>query len=70
MDETTAQRIAATLDANRAAILESWSQAVRDTLRGRLTRSELERQLEDLYTSLRSALGAGVTTVDSASPPT
>ncbi len=65
MDETTGHRISATLETNRTAILDSWSQMVRDTLHGRLTRSELERQLDELYAGLRGALSGGATSIDS-----
>jgi rsbT co-antagonist protein RsbR len=65
MDAETSARLAAVMVARREAVLEKWADAVRETMRGRLTKSELTRQLEDIYDALASALGAGADTTDS-----
>jgi rsbT co-antagonist protein RsbR len=64
MDAPASKRLAATLAAHREAIVESWAEAVRETLRGRLTKVELGRQLDDLYSALQTALNDGATTAD------
>src|SRR5215471_4134171 len=64
MDAQAAKRLAALLETNQETILEDWATTVRDTLRGRLTRTELGRQLEDIYAAMRAALEAGATTMD------
>ncbi len=67
MDAPASKRLAKTLASHREAIVESWGEAVRDTLRGRLTKTELGRQLDDLYTALQAALDSGITSTDLAS---
>jgi rsbT co-antagonist protein RsbR len=64
MDTNAAKRLASVLANNRQAILESWTSTVRESLRGRLTKAELSRQLEQLYDVLQPALDAGATTID------
>ncbi|WP_027345092.1 STAS domain-containing protein [Hamadaea tsunoensis] len=59
METNTALRLAAVLADRQDAVVEAWSDAVRETLRGRLTRAELDRQLADLYTLLRTLLESG-----------
>jgi rsbT co-antagonist protein RsbR len=65
MDVETSARLAAVMVARRDTVLEKWSDGVRDTLRGRLTKTELTRQLEDIYDALAGAFGAAATTADS-----
>jgi rsbT co-antagonist protein RsbR len=67
MDVKATKRLAGIMAANREAILEHWSGAVRDSLRGRLTRSELGRQIDDVFAGLLTALGGGATTVEAGS---
>ena len=65
MDAETSARLAAVMVARRDAVLDKWTNAVRETLRGRLTKTELTRQLEDIYDALAGAFGAGAATADS-----
>jgi rsbT co-antagonist protein RsbR len=65
MDAETSARLAAVMVARREAVLEKWANAVRETMRGRLTKTELTRQLEDIYDALASAFGAGADAADS-----
>lgn len=65
MDTETSARLAAVMVARRDAVLEMWTETVRQTMRGRLTKTELSRQLEDVYDSLAGAFGAGVSTAES-----
>jgi rsbT co-antagonist protein RsbR len=65
MDAQTSERIATIMSTNRDAIVDRWSTDVRETLRGRLTKTELTRQLEEIYEALREALAKGATTADS-----
>jgi len=65
MDEHTSKRLAALMSDNRETILKQWTASVRDTLRGRLTTTELDRQFEELYDALQAALDADVTEIDS-----
>jgi rsbT co-antagonist protein RsbR len=67
MDAQTSKRLAATMAANQEAIVEQWAAAVRDSLRGRLTKSELGRQLDDVFGALQTALAAGCTSADDES---
>jgi rsbT co-antagonist protein RsbR len=64
MDITTAKRLASLLAEHREAVLEAWTATVRETLRGRLVRAELTRQLEEIYGALLSALEAGAVAAD------
>ena len=64
MDEKSGKRLASLLAEHRDAVLEAWAATVRETLRGRLGRAELSRQLEEIYGALQSALEAGATTAD------
>jgi len=65
MEEHISKRLAALMSANRETILKQWTASVRDTLRGRLTTTELDRQFEELYDALQAALDADVTEIDS-----
>lgn len=65
MDAQTSERIATIMSTNRDAIVDRWTTDVRETLRGRLTKTELMRQLEEIYEALREALAKGATTTDS-----
>src|SRR5947207_687074 len=64
MDAQAAKRLATLLAAHQDTILESWATTVRETLRGRLTRTELSRQLEEVFAAMRTALDSGVPTTD------
>jgi len=64
MDDKTAKRLAAMLAEYRPAVLEAWSATARETLRGRLGRTELARQLEDTYSALQAAFEGGATTAE------
>jgi rsbT co-antagonist protein RsbR len=66
MDAKVAQRLAEVLTSQREEILERWATTVRETLRDRLTRVELDRQLAELYGALLRALDGGATTVHAA----
>ena len=66
MDAHATKRLSATLATHRDAILEHWTQSVHATLRGRLTRSELSRQLEELYTVVQASLDSDGANGDSA----
>ena len=65
MDAETSARLAAVMVARRDAVLERWAETVRETMRGRLTKNELTRQLEDIYDALAGAFGAGAATAES-----
>jgi len=64
MDDKTAKRLAVMLAEHRPAVLEAWGATARETLRGRLGRTELARQLEDTYSALQSAFEGGATTAE------
>jgi rsbT co-antagonist protein RsbR len=64
MDAHVSKRLGVTMAANREAIVESWVGAARDSLRGRLTKGELARQLDDLFAALQTALADGATSAD------
>ena len=66
MDAKTAKRIAALLSENREPMLEGWSSTVGDTLRGRLAKGELSRQLQEVHLALHSAFDNGATSMDHA----
>ena len=57
-------RFAGFLKEHEATIVESWSHRVADGLRGRLSQTELNRQIEDLYRALSEALVGGAGTVE------
>jgi rsbT co-antagonist protein RsbR len=65
MDAETRARLAAVMVARRDAVLEKWTEGVRDTMRGRLTKTELAQQLEDIYDAMAGAFGAGASTTES-----
>jgi rsbT co-antagonist protein RsbR len=65
MDTQTVKRLATMLTDHRETVIEAWTTAVRETLRGRLGKSELARQIEELYAGLQSTLDGGATAVDS-----
>jgi rsbT co-antagonist protein RsbR len=65
MDISTTKRLADLLAREREQIIERWSQGVREILRGRLTKAELIRQLEELYTGLQAAVDGGASSPDS-----
>jgi rsbT co-antagonist protein RsbR len=64
MDAHNAKRLLTILADRREAVEEEWSRIVRESLRGRLTKAELARQMEDMYGALLSALEGGATTPD------
>ena len=64
MDAQAAKRLAGVLAERQDAVLDGWTQIVRESLRGRMTRTELGRQTGELYEALRSALEAGATEAD------
>lgn len=64
MDAKTAKRISGTLADHRQQVLETWLELAGGSLHGRLAKSELSRQMEDVYAALQSALAAGATTSD------
>src|SRR5215510_5362528 len=64
MDAQAAKRLADVLAERQDAILDRWTQIVRESLRGRMTKAELTRQTGDLYEALRSALEAGAGSAD------
>ena len=64
MDAKTAKRLAVTLNEHREAVLEAWTAIVLDTVRSRLVKGELRRQLEEVFRALQAALEAGATTAD------
>jgi rsbT co-antagonist protein RsbR len=61
-----AGRFAVLLEDHQDQLLDSWTEQVAQTLRGRLSHPELRRQTSDLRRSLQEALQAGA--VDLASP--
>jgi len=56
--------MAAILTERQEEIVARWNEIVRESLRGRLTKGELARQIGDLYAALRTALDAGSLAVD------
>ena len=66
MDPNATKRLAKIMAENRDTVLEHWSAAVRDSLRGRLTSTELGRQLEELFSALQSALDRGDLSLDAS----
>jgi rsbT co-antagonist protein RsbR len=57
-------RFAGLLKQHEGDLVETWSAQVATTLRGRLSHTELRRQIEELYRALRDALEAGADSVD------
>jgi rsbT co-antagonist protein RsbR len=65
MDPQTVKRLATILAEHRNAIVESWTDALRTSLRGRLGKSELARQIDELYTAVLATLDDGGTDIES-----
>jgi rsbT co-antagonist protein RsbR len=66
LDAQLTKRLSVVLATKQDAIVENWTQSVHGTLRGRLTRAELGRQLGEVYSALQTALDSGTTSVESA----
>lgn len=66
MDKATTARLANRLAEHREDIVARWNGAVRETLRGRLTRSELSKQIDELFSAFTAALAGGATTTDAS----
>ena len=64
MDAQAAKRLAGALADRQNAILDRWTQIVRESLRGRMTKAELGRQTGEMYEALRGALEGGATEAD------
>jgi len=64
MDAQAAKRLAGALADRQNAILDRWTQIVRESLRGRMTKAELGRQTGEMYEALRGALEGGATGAD------
>jgi rsbT co-antagonist protein RsbR len=62
-----ASRFAVLLDENQDVLLGSWTDRVADTLRGRLSRAELQRQTADLRKGFHLALAGGATELNQES---
>jgi rsbT co-antagonist protein RsbR len=56
-----ASRFAALLEDQQEALVNAWTDRVANTLRGRLSRAELQRQTADLLKGLHLALAGGAT---------
>ncbi|GAA2617746.1 STAS domain-containing protein [Paractinoplanes durhamensis] len=54
-----ASRFAGLLQENEDALIGAWTDRVAETLRGRLSRVELQRQTADLYKAFQQALAGG-----------
>lgn len=67
MDAKVTQRLAEVLTTHRDTILAQWVSTVRDTLRGRLTDAELNRQIGEMYVALVAAFDGGATTIHAPS---
>jgi rsbT co-antagonist protein RsbR len=65
MEMNAAKRIATVLAERQDEVVEQWNEIVRGSLRGRLTKSELSRQIGELYSALRGALEAGAPSIES-----
>jgi rsbT co-antagonist protein RsbR len=59
MDATTTQRFAELLRDGQDRIIQHWTRAIAATLRGRLSEAEMTSQVQEIFTSLRSATDAG-----------
>jgi rsbT co-antagonist protein RsbR len=64
MELNAAKRIAAILAERQDEVVEQWNEMVRESLRGRLTRGELARQISELYSALHAALEGGALAID------
>jgi rsbT co-antagonist protein RsbR len=64
MELNAAKRIATILAERQDDIVEKWNDIVRESLRGRLTKGELSRQISELYAALRGALEGGALSAD------
>lgn len=64
MELNAAKRIATILAERQDEVVEKWNEIIRESLRGRLTRSELTRQISELYAALRTALKGGALSMD------
>jgi len=64
MDPATTQRLTALLAQHRDSVVGSWTQILRETLRGRLTHTELSRQIQELYAELEAAVSTGATEIE------
>jgi rsbT co-antagonist protein RsbR len=56
VDAEARQRLSAFLDAHDEAIVRQWTELAARTLRGRLTNTELDRQVRDVFGALRGVL--------------
>jgi rsbT co-antagonist protein RsbR len=65
MEMNAAKRIANVLAERQDEVIEQWNEIVRESLRGRLTKGELARQIGELYAALRTALEAGALSIES-----
>ena len=59
LDAAATSRLAGLLKQHPERLVETWTTAVAESLRGRLTRGELERQVHELYQALTSAAESG-----------
>jgi rsbT co-antagonist protein RsbR len=64
MEMNAAKRIATVLAERQDEVVNRWNEIVRESLRGRLTKSELSRQIGELYAALRGALEAGALSIE------
>jgi rsbT co-antagonist protein RsbR len=60
VDQPTTRRLANLLTEHRADIIARWIEHAREGLRGRLTKSELAKQIDEFYSALTAALDNGV----------
>jgi rsbT co-antagonist protein RsbR len=68
MDTNITRYLSDLLREHGDVITKRWTSAVASTLRGRLGETELSRQIQELYTAMRSAVDAGgEVTLDTAS---
>jgi rsbT co-antagonist protein RsbR len=65
MEMNAAKRIATVLAERQDEVVEQWIEIARESLRSRLTKGELSRQIGELYSTLRNALEAGALSIDS-----
>lgn len=59
LDAAATSRLAGLLKQHPERLVQTWTTAVAESLRGRLTRGELERQVRELYQALTSAAESG-----------
>jgi rsbT co-antagonist protein RsbR len=62
-----ASRFAGLLEESRDAVVGAWSDRVADSMRGRLSRTELHRQIGELYRAFQTALAGGAAGLDDES---